>query len=315
MLTSGFHNSKHDDRLYDATELASIFDGVITDGVYMGIGDHLFVSAVEGTMKVSIGSGRAWFDHSWTLNTSPYELQIEVSELLQDRIDAIVLDVDHREAYRENSFRVVKGTRSTEPERPTLIHEEYHKQYPLAYIKIPAGSTSINQVNIINAIGTSACPFVTGVVQSMNIDTLIANWEVEWDQKLASQQNEFQSWFANAKDMLDATSTGELINKMSWMNATVYANNWSASTVANLGDGNSYYTYNIPYNHLWIDLPEVEITTFDEDVVPTSDQVKAFSCITKPTGWVVLDTDTQKIWLYSKKKPTVDFRIKIQGVG
>lgn len=315
MLTSGFFNSKNNDRIYDATDFASVFDGVVSDGVYMSIGDHLFVSAVEGTMTVQIGTGRAWFDHTWTLNTSAYELTLEQSELLQDRIDAVVLDVDHREAYRENTFRIVKGVRSTDPQKPTLIQEEYHKQYPLAYIRVGASVTSINQNNITNAIGTSECPFVTGIIQTINIDTLIANWEVEWDNKLAEQSNDFNSWFAQAKDQLNDTETGQLINRLSWMNVTLYANTWSESTVANLGDGNNYYTYNIDYTSLYTDMPEVEILPFEGDTVPTAAQVKAFMNLAKPTGWVVVDTDNNKIWFYTKKKPTIDLKIRIQGVA
>lgn len=316
MLTSGFFNSKNNDRIYDATEFAAVFDGVITDGVYMGIGDHMFVSAVEGTMKINIGSGRAWFDHTWTLNTAAYELQIDQSELLQDRIDAVVLDIDHREAYRENTFKIVKGVRSTDPQRPELIKEEYHKQFPLAYIRVGASVTGLNQTNITNMIGTSECPFVTGVIQTINIDTLIANWEVEWDQKLAQNENEFNTWFATAKDQLNATSTGQLINRLSWMTTTLYANTWSESTVSNLGDGNNYYTYNIDYTSLYTDMPEVEILPLtDNDTVPTAAQVKSFMNLAKPTGWVVVDTDNHKIWFYTKKKPTTDMRIRIQGVA
>lgn len=315
MLTSGFFNSKNNDRIYDATDFASVFDGVVSDGVYMGIGDHLFVSAVEGTMTVQIGTGRAWFDHTWTLNTSAYELTLEQSELLQDRIDAVVLDVDHREAYRENTFRIVKGVRSTDPQKPILIQEEYHKQYPLAYIRVGASVSGISQNNITNAIGTSECPFVTGIIQTINIDTLIANWEVEWDNKLAEQSNDFNAWFAQAKDQLNATETGQLINRLSWMNVTLYANTWSESTVANLGDGNNYYTYNIDYTSLYTDMPEVEILPFEGDTVPTAAQVKAFMNLAKPTGWVVVDTDNNKIWFYTKKKPTIDIRIRIQGVA
>lgn len=315
MLTSGFFNSKNNDRIYDATDFASVFDGLVNDGVYMGIGDHFFVSAVEGTMTVNIGTGRAWFDHTWTLNTAPYELTIEQSELLQDRIDAVVLDIDHREAYRTNSLRIVKGVRSTDPQKPALIHEEYHKQYPLAYIRVGAAVSGITQNNITNTIGTSECPFVTGIIQTINIDTLIANWEVEWDNKLAEQSNDFNSWFAQAKDQLNATETGQLINRLSWMNVTLYANTWSESTVANLGDGNSYYTYNIDYTSLYTDMPEVEILPFEGDTVPTAAQVKAFMNLAKPTGWVVVDTDNNKIWFYTKKKPTVDLKIRIQGVA
>lgn len=139
----GFFDSKNGDRKYDATEFSSIFDGIIKDGVYMDIGDHYNVTANGTSMSVFVGTGRAWFDHTWSLNTSAYELKIDQAEVVQNRIDAIVLDIDHRDAYRLNTLMVVKGTRSTSPAKPTLINEQYHKQYPLAYVTIAAGTTAI----------------------------------------------------------------------------------------------------------------------------------------------------------------------------
>ena len=123
-FSCGFFNSKNQDRKYDATEFGAIFDGLISDGVYMSIGDHFNVTATSG-MKINVGSGRAWFNHTWTLNTGSYEMTIDQAEVIQDRIDAVVLDVDHRLNYRKNTFVIVKGTRSTSPVKPTLIQEEY----------------------------------------------------------------------------------------------------------------------------------------------------------------------------------------------
>ena len=315
MLTYGFFNSKNNDRIYDATDFGSIFDGVINDGVYMGIGNHLAVSADGKSMKVTIGTGRAWFDHTWTLNTAEYELTIEQSELIQDRIDAVVLDVDHRENYRANSFMIVKGVRSTNPQKPQMINQQFHKQYPLAYIRVKSEATTISQTDITNAIGTSECPFVTGIIQTITVDDLIRQWEVQWNQKLASQEADFNDWFSTIKGKLDTDIAGHLTNELSWMNVTVTLGNWSSSVVSNLGDGNSYYTYVIHFNNKYADVPQVELAPSGNNLVPTADETKSFSYITKPIGWVVCDDDTKQLILYAKKKPISDFVIKIQGVA
>ena len=47
-LTYGFYNSQNGDRMYDATDISSIFDGIIKDGVFMSIGDAFIVSAAIG---------------------------------------------------------------------------------------------------------------------------------------------------------------------------------------------------------------------------------------------------------------------------
>ncbi|KKK51946.1 hypothetical protein LCGC14_3109860, partial [marine sediment metagenome] len=53
-ITYGFYDSISSDRLYNAQQMSSIFDGIIQDGVYAGLGDAIMV--VEDTgMDVSVG--------------------------------------------------------------------------------------------------------------------------------------------------------------------------------------------------------------------------------------------------------------------
>lgn len=53
-VTYGFYNSRNHDRRYDAIQMSSIFDGIIRDGIYMSIGDHMIVKADAG-MMVTVG--------------------------------------------------------------------------------------------------------------------------------------------------------------------------------------------------------------------------------------------------------------------
>lgn len=313
-FSCGFFNSKNQDRKYDATEFSAIFDGLISDGVYMSIGDHFNVTATSG-MKINVGSGRAWFNHTWTLNTGSYEMTIDQAEVIQDRIDAVVLDVDHRLNYRTNTFVIVKGTRSTSPVKPTLIQEEYHRQYPLAYIRVPAGATSITQTNITNAVGTSECPFVTGIIKTISIDSLVSKWEVEWNQKLADEETEFNDWFSTMKTKLDGDTAGHLTNEQTWTTYTIASGNWSSSTVANLGDNRSYYTYTIKLNNIYADVPQVDRAPTGTNQVQTSAEATAFSKIISPNGWVICDTDAKTLTLYADEKPTTTFAIKVRGVA
>ena len=66
-ITSGFFNSVNHDRLYDAEQVSSIFDGIIKDGVYESIGDAFMVTPNSDLNdSIIVGTGRAWFDHTWT---------------------------------------------------------------------------------------------------------------------------------------------------------------------------------------------------------------------------------------------------------
>ena len=92
-ITYGFYNAQDHDRLYDAEQVSQIFDGLIGNGVYETIGDAFIVKA-NGGMSVSVGTGRAWFDHTWTLNDAVYPVTLDNSQSIVKRIDAVVLEID-----------------------------------------------------------------------------------------------------------------------------------------------------------------------------------------------------------------------------
>lgn len=208
-LTYGFYNSVAHDRAYDAVQISSIFDGVIGDGVFMSIGNALNV--IYGTgMQVKVGIGRAWFNHTWTYNDTEMNLTIDSATPGLNRIDVVVLEVDASESTRANSIKVVKGTAGTNPVPPTLTNTELVHQHPLAHVYVPSGTTQINQGLITNKIGTSDCPYVTGLVDTVNIDDLIAEWDAEWAAWVASQTTDFDAWFQEMKDQLTTDAAGAL---------------------------------------------------------------------------------------------------------
>lgn len=205
MITYGFYNSINHDRKYNALQFGSIFDGIVRDGIFMSIGGHFNVVASEG-MMVIVDTGRAWFDHTWTLNDAALPLYIPQSEIILDRIDAIVIDVNAEVGQRKNDIIVVKGTPSKEPQRPAMIKTTNHHQYPLAYISVKAGVTSIRTADISITVGTSEAPYVTGILETVNIDNLLAKWEDEWqiffdaqteemDETDAFWKQQWQQWY------------------------------------------------------------------------------------------------------------------------
>lgn len=195
MVTSGFYNSVNHDRRYSSTQFGSIFDGIVRDGVFMSIGDHLNVTASGNGMMILVGTGRAWFDHTWTLNDALLPLTVPQSEILMNRIDAVVLETNSTFPVRLNNIKIVKGSPSSNPSRPVLTKTEQIHQYPLAYIQVNAGVTSIRQANITNMIGTSETPFVTGILDTVNIDDLIAQWKDQWDEYHTFWEAEWRNWY------------------------------------------------------------------------------------------------------------------------
>jgi hypothetical protein len=200
MLTYGFYNSVNGDRLYNANQLSAMFDGLIIDGIFMSIGDKLMVTASTG-MDVIVGTGKAWFKKTWTINDAALPLSISASETVLNRIDVIVLEVNTNEDTRANSIKVVKGTPGSSPSAPALTDTELVKQYPLCHIYVGAGVTEILQSNITNKVGTVDAPYVTAVLEGMDIDALVLQWGTE-----------FNDWMDTLVDILDENTAGNLLN-------------------------------------------------------------------------------------------------------
>lgn len=171
-ITCGFFNSLNGDRKYDAEQLSSIFDGIIGDGVFASIGTAFSVSAAGG-LTVNVGDGKAWFNHTWTLNDSIFQITMSEAEMLRDRIDAIVIEINNSDTVRTNTIKPVKGTPSSSPIKPKMVKENGVHQHPLCYIFRKAGSTEIKQSDITSVVGSDETPFVTGILQTITLNDII----------------------------------------------------------------------------------------------------------------------------------------------
>lgn len=221
-FASGFFNSVDHDRLYDATDISRLFDGLIRDGIFASIGDCLVVKQ-SNQMNVTVGTGRAWFNHTWSYNDALYPVTIPPSEILMDRIDAIVLEINSVEAVRANSIKLIKGTPASAPTKPALTNTKEVHQYPLAYVKVGKEVTSIRQADIENCVGTSVCPFVTGILEVISIEQLIPQWKdilnrfveentANFNTWMNGEKQEYQDWLAAAKKEItdwEATSKSD----------------------------------------------------------------------------------------------------------
>lgn len=205
-FASGFFNSVDHDRLYDATDISRLFDGLIRDGIFASIGDCMVVKQ-SNQMNVTVGTGRAWFNHTWSYNDALYPVTIPPSEILMDRIDAVVLEINSVEAVRANSIKLIKGTPSSTPTKPALTNTKEVHQYPLAYITVGKEVTSIRQADIENCVGTSVCPFVTGILEVISIEQLIPQWKDILNRFVEENTANFNTWMNGEKQNYQAWLT------------------------------------------------------------------------------------------------------------
>lgn len=212
-VTYGFYNSLNKDRRYNAEQMSSIFNGIITDGVFSTIGDALMTVAGTG-MQVIVKTGRAWFNSTWTLNDAQLPLDVPAADVSLTRIDAVILEVNSAVATRANSIKVLKGTPSANPAKPALSATETLHQYALAYITVGAGVTSITAANIEINVGKTSCPFITSVLQQTDITDLFNQWEAE-----------FTTWFENVQAQLSGNVAANLQRQIDALNGKI-DDNW-----------------------------------------------------------------------------------------
>lgn len=251
----GFYNSFNHDRKYNSIQISMIFDGIISDGIYATIGEAMVVKATSEDNTVVVGPGRGWFDHTWNYNDADLPVNAPISDVLLKRIDALVIDINANENYRENKIMWVQGTPSSNPVRPTMINTLERHQYPLCYIERKPNVEKILQADITNMVGSSECPFVTGILQTINIDKLLLQWKDQWaqfviayekmaeewmdDQKAdfeayytefkrqmdafeAASGKEFNDWFASIQDIFDGSVAGHLQNEINQITETEF---------------------------------------------------------------------------------------------
>lgn len=228
-ITSGFYDSLNGDRRYSAKEMSAIFNGIINDGVLANVGEAFIVRA-SGENTVTVGTGRAWFNSTWIYNDATMSVTVPDSHLKSGLdgydyvIDLLVFEVDRSESVRAASAKFVcgqhysinSGVHNFSEAIPRAISDYVTtfnnnsaevKRYPLAAVcRYGGSSTPLSQSNITNLIGTSNCPYVTGILQVQSIDNIVAQW-----------QSEFENWFANIRVALEdevATALTDRINNL-----------------------------------------------------------------------------------------------------
>lgn len=264
-FTYGFYNSLNGDRKYNAEDFSALFDGLITDGVFDSIGEAMSVIPGEG-FGVIVKTGKAWFNHTWNINSTYQLLRLSTADPVRPRYDAVVLEVDAREESRKNSLKIIKGTPAVNPVYPTLTNEGDLHQYPLAYVRVNAGATSITESNIVPMVGQSPCPFVTGILKSVDITDLFVQWN-----------GEFHDWFDAIQADLEGNVVTNLLHRIELVDAKANASlefqkdcpnyyRWAVGP-GKIGITDIGKTYNWGYDNNWTKTSE-KITyesVYDED--------------------------------------------------
>lgn len=222
-VTSGFFDSTENDRrLYTADEFSSIFDGLISDGVYenypggtrtvnnqaVKIPPFEVTKVVSGNdLVVTVGPGRAWFHHVWVLNATS-TITLEAAHGTLPRVDTIYLRVNKNS--RSCALACNTGTPSSD-KTPADINSDDNNNgiyyYPIAYVEVPNAAASSSSLKITSAIGNpnppanGKTPFVRAIVDpSMTLE--------EYVQSYISQVNQ---WKDDIQELITGTPSLEFV--------------------------------------------------------------------------------------------------------
>lgn len=210
--TYGFHNSLNGDRVYNAAQMSSIFEGLITDGVYQAVGNKLAVQPNNG-MTIQIATGRGWFNERWVNNDSPLLLTLNNSDVVLNRYAAVCVRADNTDSARTTEPYIKYSDFATAPVKPTMERTNTVKEYCLAYIYIKAKATTITAADIEDTRqDKNLCGWVTGLIDQITPDTLYTQFKAQFDQ-----------WFSGLVDIIDSDVETTLVNAMA-KNETVIIN-------------------------------------------------------------------------------------------
>lgn len=177
------------DRIYNAEDFTSYLDLLVGNGVFPNPSTNLQVRAGSG-MNVIVGAGSGWINGHKIINTADLTLAVDESDVLLNRIDAVVFYVDADN--RTMGIGIKKGTLAATPTAPSMQRDSSKFELCLAQISVPKQVVSITAAMITDTRGNSdLCGIVQGLIQQVSTTTLFAQWQAAFEAWFAGIQQQF----------------------------------------------------------------------------------------------------------------------------
>jgi len=178
------------DRVYNAEDMTSYLDLLVGNGVFPNPSTSLQVRASSG-MNIVVGAGAGWINGHKMVNTADMTLAVTASDVLLNRIDAVIFYVDFN--TRSMGIEIKAGTVAQNPVAPTLQQDSSRFELCLAQISVAKQITAITASMITDTRGNSnLCGFVQGLIQQVDTTTLFQQWQAAFDEWFAAAKEQFQ---------------------------------------------------------------------------------------------------------------------------
>lgn len=196
------------DRTYNANDLNSYLEQLVGNGVFPNPSTQLQVRAGTG-MHVIVGAGSGWINGHKMINTADLTLNISASDVLLNRIDAIIFYCDN--TTRTMGIEVKTGTVAETPTAPVMERTADRWELCLARVTVNKQITSISNSMIKDMRGhQNQCGYVQGLIQQVSTTSLFQQFEAAFDE-----------WFTAAKEQFQA---GKVFKKLEGIYVTQQAN-------------------------------------------------------------------------------------------
>lgn len=190
----GFFNAVNGDRKYNAEDMANPYKRIISNGVFGKPNGELSSDLqviINGAFRVKVQKGQGLFYGKWAELDEPMDLTIPTPDIVNTRIDSVVVRIDTSSAVRAGSIVYKVGTAASTPTAPTLENSKYVKEYRLCNIAVAPNTTAVTQSNITDTRPTSECGIIHNLLWNSDITATYKQWEAQ-----------FNEWFNNVKSTL-----------------------------------------------------------------------------------------------------------------
>ena len=237
MESSGFFDATLVDETYDRTyaaaQFASYFACFIGNGVFLGQGRDLQVTAATpAAMSVNLLAGRAWINGYWYSTDTTIPLSLELSDAVNPRIDSIILRYDI--SARAITAEVITGTPSASPVAPSLVRNADYYDLKLAEIRVNAGAITIAPSMITDTRPNSdVCGWVSGLIDQVDTTALFEQFQAALNEFIANETTTFAEWSANQRSSYESWAADEQADFEAWESAQQTAvSSWISTNTA-----------------------------------------------------------------------------------
>ena len=158
------------DREFTSDDFASYFRKIMSNGVFVGVGNALEVIADNNSMFLTVKDGATFINGRVREWTAEQEIRLANSDASFNRIDAVVVRLDL--INRNITLEVLQGSPSAVPTAPTLTQTEDVFELCLAEVSVKTGVIALTSADITDKRGTSLCGYVSSMVGEDVADAL-----------------------------------------------------------------------------------------------------------------------------------------------